>query len=131
MFALCANMETLDLNFINTENVEEMKNMFLSCSNLLYLDLSSFKFKNIKSMNSMFSNCSNLFSINLSSIDTRNCQHDNNTSIFQECRNLKQIVIKNNIDFEFFKDELQKAKINVDKINDFESNNILISCSLI
>ena len=131
MFALCANMETLDLNFVNTENVEEMKNMFLSCSNLLYLDLSSFKFKNIKSMNSMFSNCSNLFSVNLSSIDTRNCQHDNNTSIFQECKNLKQIVIKNNIDFEFFKDELKKAKINVDKINDFESNNILISCSLI
>ena len=129
MFGLCANLETLDLNFINTENVEEMKNMFLSCSKLLYLDLSSFNVKNIKSINSMFSNCSNLFSVDLSSFDTRNCQHDNNTSIFQECRGLKEIVIKNNIDLTFFKDELKKAKINVDKIQYFENNNILILCS--
>ena len=129
MFGLCDSIETLDLNFENTENVEEMKNMFLSCSKLLYLDLSSFKVKNIKRMNSMFSNCKNLFSVNLSSFDTRNCQHDNNTSIFQECRGLKELIIKSNIDLPFFKDELQKAKINIDRISNLENNTLLMSCS--
>jgi surface protein len=76
----------------------------------------------------MFSRCKNLFSINLSSFDLSKCQHDNKTSIFQECESLGEITIKKR-DLEFFKEELNKSNINRDDIKDLQDNNIIISCT--
>ena len=128
LFALCSSLENLNFDFVNTENVEEMRNMFLSCLDLKYLDLSPFNSRNLIKINSMFSKCKDLISLNLSSFDTSKCLHDNNTSIFQECESLKEIIIKKRT-LEFFKEELNKSNINIDDTKDFQDNIIIISCS--
>ena len=42
MFNHCENLESIDLTFFNTINVENMKYMFNSCKNLRNLNLSNF-----------------------------------------------------------------------------------------
>ena len=40
MFAGCANMTKIDVTFLNTESVSDMKGMFSGCSKLTSIDLS-------------------------------------------------------------------------------------------
>ena len=42
MFYFCYNLQTLDLSFINTQNVTNMNSMLYCCSSLKNIDLSSF-----------------------------------------------------------------------------------------
>jgi surface protein len=87
------------------------------------LDLSTFNSKNLVKMNNMFSSCYDLISINISSFDTSKCQHDHNTSIFQECESLQEIII-NKRDLEFFMDELKKSNMELNDTIKIDSGTV-------
>ena len=70
MFAICPNLESLDLSSFKTDNVISMGSMFSGCSSLTKLDISSFNTSNVTNMSSMFENCSSLESLNVSSFNT-------------------------------------------------------------
>lgn len=73
------------LNFLNTENVKDMSEMFAGCIALKELDLSHFVTSNVENMNSMFESCT-FESIDLSSFDTRNVT--NMSDMFFKCESL-------------------------------------------
>ena len=60
------------LNYLNTEKVVDMSNMFYGCESLEELDLSSFNTSNVRNMNSMFSKCLSLKKLNLRNFNTGN-----------------------------------------------------------
>ena len=94
MFSGCANLSTLEVNGFNTENVEDMSEMFLLCQGLNHLDLSYFNTSNVKDMTSMFSMCSNLEELDLNSFSTSNVE--NMSSMFFGCTNLQTIYVGRN-----------------------------------
>ena len=94
MFSGCANLSTLEVNGFNTENVEDMSEMFLLCQGLNHLDLSYFNTSNVKDMTSMFSMCSNLEELDLSSFSTSNVEYM--SSMFFGCTNLQTIYVGRN-----------------------------------
>ena len=72
MFLNCSKLNSLDLSNFNTKKVTDMSEMFNHCSRLNSLDLSNFNTENVNDMNKMFLYCSSLTSINLSSLNTAN-----------------------------------------------------------
>ena len=72
MFSNCKKLTNLDLSSFNTGNVTYMGGMFQSCSTLSSINLSSFNTANVTSMSSMFYNCQNLSNLDLSSFNTAN-----------------------------------------------------------
>ena len=72
MFEGCSSLTSLDLSSFNTNNVTDMSGMFAYCSGLISLDLSDFNTQNVTQMQNMFFYCSNLASLDLSSFDTQN-----------------------------------------------------------
>ena len=70
------------LEFLNTEDVTEMQNMFLHCKHTT-LDVSGFDTYNVTDMGSMFNGCSSLESLDLSSFDMNNVTDMSN--MFREC----------------------------------------------
>ena len=89
MFALCKNLVSLNLKKLNTQNVEDMRNMFGSCNKLKNV----FLFENVTKVVNMaylFNNCYSLETINgLKEWNTKNvCVVSN---MFNGCRNLKKI----------------------------------------
>lgn len=89
MFALCSNLETLDLSHFNTEKVKTMAQMLYGCTKLHDLNISSFNTENVTSMNQMFSNCSSLDSLDLSHFNTENVLYHGLYSMFSGCSSLK------------------------------------------
>ena len=65
MFYECSSLTKLDLSNFNTQNVTNMKKMFLGCSSLASLDLSTFDTSNVTAMQYMFKDCSSLTSLRL------------------------------------------------------------------
>ena len=89
MFALCKNLVSLNLKKLNTQNVEDMRNMFGFCNKLKNV----FLFENVTKVVNMaylFNNCYLLETINgLKEWNTKNvCVVSN---MFNGCRNLKKI----------------------------------------
>ena len=72
MFAGCSGLTSLDLSHFNTQKVTDMSGMFSLCSGLTSLDLSHFNTQNVTSMYAMFWGCSSLTSLDLSHFDTQN-----------------------------------------------------------
>lgn len=89
MFALCSNLETLDLSHFNTEKVKTMAQMLYGCTKLHDLNISSFNTENVTSMNQMFSNCSSLDSLDLSHFNTENVLYHGLYAMFSGCSSLK------------------------------------------
>ena len=90
MFALCKNLVSLNLKKLNTQNVEDMRNMFGFCNKLKNV----FLFENVTKVVNMaylFNNCYLLETINgLKEWNTKNvCVVSN---MFANCQNLKEIV---------------------------------------
>ena len=87
------NIKEIDLSHIDTENIENMGNMFANCKNLETLNLSDFNTEKVKNMCGMFSGCENLEELNLSSFDTKNVvdMHE----MFFGCKKLKQLDLYN------------------------------------
>ena len=88
-FRLCKNLRSLDLECIDTKNVETMNSTFSMCENLSYLDLSNFNTVNTKSMTGMFCGCSRLDNLDLSGFDTRNLKEAH--AMFMWCENLSNL----------------------------------------
>ncbi len=95
MFALCSNLETLDLSHFNTERVTTMAQMLYGCTKLHDLNISSFNTEKVTSMNQMFSNCSSLDSLDLSHFNTKNVLYHGLYAMFSGCSSLKFLDVSN------------------------------------
>ena len=62
----------LDLEYLNTGNVTDMRSMFSGCSGLTALDVTHFDTGNVTSMYGMFSRCSGLTALDVTNFDTGN-----------------------------------------------------------
>ena len=93
-FQECGNLETISgLDYLNTENVTDMSDMFNNCTILPSLDLSNFNTAKVTIMYNMFKNCKKLSSLNLSNFNTANVT--NMTSIFYGCSQLSSLNLSN------------------------------------
>lgn len=95
MFALCSNLETLDLSHFNTEKVENMSNMFNGCTKLHDLNISSFNTEKVKYMNEMFDGCSSLKTLDLSHFNTENVLYTGLNYMFNGCSSLSSLDVSN------------------------------------
>ena len=91
MFVCCYALTSLDVSNFNTQNVEDMTDMFLGCRKLSSLDLSNFNTANVTGMSSMFSGCSTLQTIFASDKFVTNEVFDGD-GMFQGCENLKGFI---------------------------------------
>ena len=64
MFSSCKNLKSINLEYFNTTNVDDMSYMFLDCKSLTSIDLSVITTYNVKSFSHMLSGCESLTSIN-------------------------------------------------------------------
>ncbi len=71
MFYNCVSLTSLDLSHFNTSEVTTMTYMFYTCAALTELDVTSFNTQKVDDMSEMFYRCGKLTSLDLSSFDTR------------------------------------------------------------
>ena len=93
MFASCIKLKSLDVSKFNTANVTKMSHMFEGCEELSSLDLSNFDTQNVKYMNQMFHNCNSLTSLDLSNFDTQNGKYM--SQMFHNCNSLTSLDVSN------------------------------------
>ena len=79
------------LNYLNTENVTNMDNMFARCKSLKSIDVSKFKTSKVTIMQSMFYGCKSLESLDVSGFDTRNVT--NMHAMFYNCSSLQSLDV--------------------------------------
>ena len=72
MFWGCGGLTSLDLSHFNTQNVTDMREMFFRCFGLNSLDVSHFNTQNVTDMSGMFYVCHRLTSLNVSHFNTQN-----------------------------------------------------------
>jgi len=72
MFYRCSGLTSLDVSHFNTQNVTDMYGMFYRCSGLTSLDVSHFNTQNVTDMYGMFLGCSGLTSLDVSHFNTQN-----------------------------------------------------------
>ena len=95
MFALCSNLETLDLSHFNTENVTTMAQMFYGCTKLHNLNIDNFNTENVSYMNGMFEGCSVLDTLDLSHFNTRYVRKSGFNYMFNGCSSLSSLDVSN------------------------------------
>ena len=81
------------IEYLNTENVTNMSEMFSNCWELTTLDVSKFDTKNVTDMSEMFSNCFALTTLNVSNFDTQNVTDMSN--MFGSCYKLTTLDVSN------------------------------------
>ena len=93
MFALCSNLESVNLNNIDTSECRSFQNMFAGCNSLTSLNLHNFDTSNAADISYIFNGCSSLTSLDL---------HNFNTSyisdmrfMFNNCTSLASLDIRN------------------------------------
>ena len=91
MFVCCYALTSLDVSNFNTQNVEDMTDMFLNCRKLSLLDLSNFNTERVEYMSFMFSGCSTLQTIFASDKFVTKQVFDGD-GMFQGCENLKGFI---------------------------------------
>ena len=89
MFYRCSGLTSLNVSHFNTQNVTDMYGMFYGCSGLTSLDVSHFNTQNVTEMQGMFLGCSVLTSLDLSHFNTQNVT--NMFWMFQGCSALTTI----------------------------------------
>ena len=93
-FQRCVNLQDIkDIRNLNTENVINMKYMFMSCSSLISIDLTSFNTANVTDMCGMFDNCSSLKSLDLTNFNTEKVTDMG--SMFDNCSSLASLNLTN------------------------------------
>ena len=92
LFNDCNSLEAIDLNYFNTENVEDMSNMFKNCEKLKEIDVSKFKTDKVKNMFGLFENSG---VINLDLINFETAIATNMGNMFKDCKYLNLL----NLDF--------------------------------
>lgn len=95
MFALCSNLETLDLSHFNTERVTTMAQMFYGCTKLHDLNIDNFNTENVSYMNGMFDGCSGLDTLDLSHFNTRYVRKSGFNYMFNGCSSLSSLDVSN------------------------------------
>lgn len=95
MFALCSNLETLDLSHFNTERVTTMAQMFYGCTKLHDLNIDNFNTENVSYMNGMFDGCSGLDTLDLSHFNTRYVRKEGMNYMFNGCSSLSSLDVSN------------------------------------
>ena len=93
MFNACSKLTSLNLTSFNTAEVTNMSYMFKSCKALTSLDLTSFNTEKVTDMQGMFWECSDLTSLNLTSLNTENVT--NMTGMFKDCTDLTSLDLSN------------------------------------
>ena len=91
MFVCCYALTSLDVSNFNTQNVEDMTDMFLGCEGLSLLDLSNFNTERVENMSFMFSGCSTLQTIFASDKFVTD-QVFGGSDMFSGCTNLKGFI---------------------------------------
>lgn len=91
MFANCSALTTLDLHTFNTAKVTNMALMFYHCSGLTSLLVGSFNTANVTTMNQMFDGCVLLTKLNLSEWNTAKVTNMN--QMFYSCSALVTIFV--------------------------------------
>ena len=86
MFSGCLKLTSLDVSKFNTVNVTTMSRMFSGCTNLTSLDVTKFNTANVTNMNSMFYNCSKLTSLDVTKFNT--AKVSDMSRMFSSCTNL-------------------------------------------
>lgn len=93
MFRGCNNLNNIDISNFDTSNVTTMAGMFSRCKKLEHLYFFSFDTSNVITMDSMFYNCENLEELNLSNFNTSNVT--NMVDMFMNCSSLTNLNISN------------------------------------
>lgn len=89
-FNECTELTTIEgIEYLNTEKVGDMAQMFKGCTKLNSLDLSHFNTQNVKNMYSMLYGCQKLKTLDLSNFDTHQVTSMGN--MFKQCKVLKTI----------------------------------------
>ena len=83
----------IEIEYLNTENIETMKEMFQGCTSLIKLNLNNCKTYNVIDMQRLFCGCYNLKSLDLSSFNTSNVT--NMSYMFDSCHLLDNLNIEN------------------------------------
>ena len=91
LFSGYVSMSSMDLRHFHTENVKDMKGMFLYCASLSRLDASTLDTSRVENMNGMFTYCATLNYLDLSGWDTSNVT--DMSAMFGGCTNLKQLDV--------------------------------------
>jgi hypothetical protein len=86
MFSLCSSLKSLDVTHFNTANVTSMTRMFLGCSSLTSLDVTNFNTAKVTDMSYMFQDCYALTSLYLTNFNTEKVT--NMESMFSSCKAL-------------------------------------------
>ena len=90
----CKDLTTIKgIQYLNTENVTTMGDMFYGCSALTTLDVSKFDTKNVTNMGYMFYGCKALTTLDVSKFDTKNVT--NMGGMFRDCSTLKTLDLSN------------------------------------
>ena len=92
MFNNCSSILNIDLNFFETENVENMNSIFENCVSLESLDINNFKTNKSKTLKKMFYECKSLKSLYLPYFDTRKIDDSGLVSVFDNCTNLNLFI---------------------------------------
>ena len=94
MFMGLSGLKTINhLEYLHTENVTDMSQMFTDCSSLESLDLSNFDTKKVTCMDAMFYGCSSLTSLDVSKFDTKDVTRMGN--MFNGCYSLTSLDVSN------------------------------------
>ena len=91
MFFKCRELKDLNLEYMNTSNVEDMSYMFGDCNKLTDIYFSDFDTSKVRDMSYMFSGCENLEELDLSSFGTSRVENMEN--MFYKCKNLRRLDI--------------------------------------
>ena len=91
MFSLCSSLTSLDVTHFNTANVTDMSYMFYSCSSLTSLDVTHFNTANVKDMRFMFSICKSLTSLDVTHFNTANVT--DMSYMFYSCSSLTSLDV--------------------------------------
>ena len=88
MFKACYSLPNIDLTHFNTDKVTDMDQMFYACWSLTTLDLSEFNTSSVATMYQMFMSCNSLQTVYVNcNFTTENCK-DNDNQMFAQCAKL-------------------------------------------
>lgn len=93
MFDACSSLTSLNVSNFNTAKVTNMSGMFYDCKSLTSLDLSSFNTGNVTDMSWMLGWCTSLTSLDLSSFNTANVT--DMRRMFSSCSSLTSLNLSN------------------------------------
>lgn len=93
MFDCCEKLKHIDVSHFDTSKVTDMSGMFWNCTSLTDLDVSNFNTSKVANMIQMFYNCHSLTELDLSNFNTSNVT--GMFGMFSFCYSLKELNLSN------------------------------------